>query len=95
MTIEEQEKVCNEKFKAIFKSIKKIESLVDSIHTLTLSVGEIAHTLKFIEVELKQNKIDIADLKNDKLEKYNKISQMVATAIISAIIGYVLKGIGL
>jgi len=95
MTVEEQEKLCNEKFKAIFKSIKKIDELVDCIHKLTISVSEIANSLKFIEAETTANKKNIEELKHDKINKYDSLMKIVTTAVISVIIGYIAKGVGL
>ena len=95
MTVEEQEKLCNEKFKAIFKSIKKIDELVNSIHALTISVSEIANSLKFIEAETIANKKNIEDLKREKVNKYDELIKIITTAIISILIGYIAKGMGL
>lgn len=95
MTVEDQEKLCNEKFKAIFKAIKKIEILVDSIHNLTMSVNDIANSLKYIEADNKLNKKQIEKLKEDKINKYNELAKIITTAIISILIGYIAKGVGL
>lgn len=95
LTVEEQEKVCNEKFKTLFKAIAKIDSLVDSIHTLTISVGEVANSLKYIKEETITQKNQIELLKHEKINKYNNLIKIITTAVISVIIGYIAKGVGL
>lgn len=95
VTIEELKASYDEKFKTLFNKIEKIETLTDNIHKLTLSINDIAHSIKTLSEQTKKNTKEIDALQNVDAEKYRNIIGYITTLIVGAIIGYILKQIGI
>lgn len=95
VTIEELKASYDEKFKTLFNKIEKIETLTDNIHKLALSINDIAHSIKTLSEQTKKNTQEIDALQNVEAEKYRNIIGYITTLVVGAIIGYILKQIGI
>ena len=69
------------------KRIEALEVTVRQINDLTLSVQKLA-------INMEQNK-RLEELENRDGEKWRSISKYVLTALIGAVLGFVLKEVGL
>lgn len=89
MSCENQQKdICNEKFKGIFKTIEKIEKIVENVQELTISVNNIANSIeKIVENDKEQNR-RITKIENKDVDRYEYIIRIVISNIIGIAIGY-------
>ena len=95
ITPEELKASYDEKFKTLFHKMERIEKLTDNIHQLTISINEIAHGIKTLSEQTKKNTQDIDELQQADAIKYRNIIGYITTLVIGAIIGYIIKQIGI
>lgn len=93
MSCENQQKdICNEKFKTIFKTLQKIEKIVENVQELTISVNNIANSIKTIAENDKEQNKRISKIEHKDSDRYEYIIRIVISNIIGIAIGYMLKG---
>ena len=71
----------------------ELEDLTDTIHKLALSVNELAVNMKNMIREQEQQGQRIATLEQKPAKRYDTITTVVMTALISGIITYILSNI--
>lgn len=89
-----QIEICNEKFKTIFKNLQKIEKIVDNVNELTISINNLANSVKILVENDKSQNERISRIENKAGERYEYIVRIVISNIIGIAIGYLFsKGI--
>lgn len=72
-----------------------VESTLSQLNELTISVQNLATNMKhMLDIQTEQNK-RLEELENRDGEKWRSISMYVLTALIGAVLGFVLKEVGL
>lgn len=72
-----------------------VESTLSQLNELTISVQNLATNMKhMLDIQTEQNK-RLEELENRDGEKWRSISMYVLTAVVGAVIGFVLKQAGL
>lgn len=72
-----------------------IDSTLSQLNELTISVQNLATSMKhMLDIQTEQNK-RLEELENRDGEKWRSISMYVLTALIGAVIGFVLKQVGI
>lgn len=77
------------------KRIEALELTVRQINDLTLSVQKLAINMEHMLVNQTEQNKRLEELENRDGEKWRSISMYVLTALIGAVIGFVLKQAGL
>ena len=77
------------------KRIEALELAVRQINDLTLSVQKLAINMEHMLVNQTEQNKRLEELENRDGEKWRSISMYVLTALIGAVIGFVLKQAGL
>jgi len=86
--IEEQEKRQDER-------LLKLEEGQEAIHSLIATVGKMAVSIESMAKELKRQGDDISDIKKKPAEKWEKFCWVLGTALVTGIIAYIMKAVGL
>lgn len=92
----------SEQFKTVFKQLEILNEKMDAIEGLTLSVQKLALSVEQLaknESEDRQTQKDIikqiAILESapnkDKASKYDRVTNLILTAVIGGIVGYLLR----
>ena len=95
MSIEELKASYDEKFKTIFVNMQKIENTTNIIHELTLSINNVANSIKTLDEQTKKNTEDIETIMNYDAKKYRQLMQNIGSLILGLLIGYIFKNIGI
>ena len=95
ITIEELKAGYDEKFKTLFNNLSKIETTIINIHELALSINNVANSVKLLSEQTKKNTEDIELIKELDSKKYRQLMQNICSIIIGAIIGYIIKQVGI
>ena len=95
ITIEELKASYDEKFKTLFNNLSKIETTTTNIHELALSINNVANSVKILSEQTKKNTEDIELIKGIDSKKYRQLMQNIGSLIIGAIIGYIIKQLGI
>lgn len=77
------------------KRIADLEATVRQINDLTLSVQKLAINMEHMLVNQTEQNKRLEELENRDGEKWRSISMYVLTAVVVAVIGFVLKQAGL
>lgn len=77
------------------KRIADLEATVRQINNLTLSVQKLAINMEHMLVNQTEQNKRLEELENRDGEKWRSISKYVLTALIGAVLGFVLKEVGL
>ena len=77
------------------KRIADLEVTVRQINNLTLSVQKLAINMEHMLVNQTEQNKRLEELENRDGEKWRSISMYVLTAVVGAVIGFVLKEVGL
>lgn len=77
------------------KRIADLEATVRQINDLTLSVQKLAINMENMLVNQTEQSKRLEELENRDGEKWRSISKYVLTALIGAVLGFVLKEVGL
>lgn len=77
------------------KRIEALEVTVRQINDLTLSVQKLAINMEHMLVNQTEQSKRLEELENRDGEKWRSISMYVLTAVVGAVIGFVLKQAGL
>lgn len=77
------------------KRIADLEATVRQINDLTLSVQKLAINMEHMLVNQTEQNERLEELENRDGEKWRSISMYVLTAVVVAVIGFVLKQAGL
>lgn len=77
------------------KRIADLEATVKQINDLTLSVQKLAINMEHMLVNQTEQNERLEELENRDGEKWRSISMYVLTAVVVAVIGFVLKQAGL
>ena len=77
------------------KRIEALEVTVRQINDLTLSVQKLAINMEHMLVNQTEQSKRLEELENRDGEKWRSISMYVLTALIGAVLGFVLKEVGL
>lgn len=77
------------------KRIEALEVTVRQINDLTLSVQKLAINMEHMLVNQTEQSKRLEELENRDGEKWRSISKYVLTAVVGAVIGFVLKQAGL
>ena len=85
---EQQKDICNEKFKTIFKTLQKVEKIVENVQELTISVNNIANSIKIIAENDKDQNNRIAKIEKKDTDRYEYIIRIVISNIIGIAVGY-------
>ena len=95
MTVEELKASYDEKFKTIFNNLSKIETTTTNIHELALSINNVANSVKILSEQTQKNTEDIELIKEVDSKKYRQLMQNIGSLIVGAIIGYIIKQLGI
>ena len=95
MTVEEWKASYDEKFKTIFNNLSKIETTTTNIHELALSINNVANSVKILSEQTQKNTEDIELIKEVDSKKYRQLMQNIGSLIVGAIIGYIIKQLGI
>ena len=93
MLVEEQEKICNEKFKTIFNTLEKLEKNIENIHELSVSVAEIALSVNNICETIKKQNVRLDNLESQKSKMLDEITKIILSSVIGAIVGFIVAQI--
>ena len=85
----------DEQVRAAFKRIDEQKQLVESVHTLALSIERLTSAQKNMEGKLNSITDDVNELKEKPAKRWDNAVWLVVTAAIGAMVGYIIKGIGL
>lgn len=77
------------------KRIEKLEELTDMYGKLTLSVNDMAHSMKSMLEELKEQSNRLETLESRDGEMWRKATGYVVTAIIGIVVGFIFKNLGM
>lgn len=84
-----------EQVKAAFKRIDEQKQLTESVNSLALSIERLTSAQKNMEGKLNSLTKDVNELKEKPAKRWDNAVWLVVTAIISAALGYIIKGLGL
>lgn len=93
MLVEEQEKICNEKFKTIFNTLEKLEKNIGNIHELSVSVAEIALSVNNICETIKKQNVRLDNLESQKSKMLDEITKIILSSVIGAVVGFIVAQI--
>lgn len=93
MLVEEQEKICNEKFKTIFNTLEKLEKNIENIHELSVSVAEIALSVNNICETIKKQNVRLDNLESQKSKMLDEITKIILSSVIGAVVGFIVAQI--
>ena len=77
------------------KRIADLEATVRQINDLTLSVQKLAINMEHMLVNQTEQNKRLEELENRDGEKWRSISMYVLTAVVGAVLGFVLEEVGL
>lgn len=77
------------------KRIADLEATVKQINDLTLSVQKLAINMEHMLVNQTEQNERLEELENRDGEKWRSISMYVLSAVVGAVLGFVLKEVGL
>lgn len=86
----EQVKICDEKFKTIFKTLEKLEKNIDNIHELSISVNNIANSVKLLAETTKEHNERLNNIEKREGEQFNYIVKQIVSAVIGITVGYIM-----
>ena len=87
---EQQVKICDEKFKTIFKTLDKLEKNIANIHELSISVNNIANSVKLLAETTKEHNERLNNIEKREGEQFNYIVKQIVSAIIGITVGYIM-----
>lgn len=94
-TVQQQEAICQEKFKTLFKSQDRIETIIEKIQNLTISINTLtADIKKIIEKQLEAD-TKIKKIEKKESDKYEMIKNCIITGIATAILTLILDRLNL
>ena len=80
--------------KAQDERLDKVERAIEQIQSLTVSVEKMATSIKYMADEIKKQGEKIENIEKKPADNWDKLLWIIGTAVLGAIIGYVLKSIG-
>lgn len=86
--------VCDEKMKRLEDRIDKVEIVSNEIHTLAMAVERLTLTVKNMVTEQEMQRGRIVAIESKDAEMWRTMIRYIATGIVGAVLGYVLKNIG-
>lgn len=89
------DQVCDEKMKRLEDRIDKVEIVSNEIHTLAMAVERLTLTVKNMVAEQEIQRGRIVAIESKDAEMWRTVVKYIATGIVGAMLGYVLKNIGL
>ena len=75
--------------------LDKVERAIEQIQSLTVSVEKMAVSIESMAKEIKNQGAKIEKIESKPADNWEKLVWIIGTAIIGAIIGYVIKSVGL
>lgn len=87
----EQVKICDEKFKTIFKTLEKLEKNIDNIHELSISVNNIANSVKLLAETTKEHNERLNNIEKREGEQFNYIIKQIVSTVIGITVGYIMS----
>ena len=83
-----------EQIRTIFNRLDKQDALIESMRELTANMGALAEGQERIERNVKAVRQDVDELKAKPLAAYDKLRWMVVTALVSGVVGYLVRVVG-
>lgn len=84
-----------EQVKAAFKRIDEQKQLAESVHSLALSIERLTSAQKNMDSKLTALSSDVEEMKERPAKNWHNAVWLAITAVIGAVVGYLLKGVGL
>ncbi len=75
--------------------ISNLEESIKEIQSLTISVEKMAVSIQNIADQISHQSDRLKAIESKPADNWNKLLWVIGTAVISAVIGYVLRGAGL
>ena len=75
--------------------LDKLEQLTDSMNSLAKSVALMAQKQESMSEKLDETCADVKELKNEPADYWKEFRKAALTAVVAAVIGYVLAHVGL
>lgn len=76
------------------KRLSKLEDTVEKIQALTISVEKMATSIDAMAKEISKQGEKLEKIESKPADNWDKLLWIIGTAIVGAILGYVLKSIG-
>ena len=77
------------------KRLAKLEDTVEKIQSLTVSVEKMAVSIDTMAKEISKQGVRLENIEKKPADNWNKLLWVIGTAIVGAVIGYILGGFGL
>lgn len=84
-----------EQIKTLYKRVDEVTKLTETVHSLALSVKELATKQNTIMDKLTSLSTDVDEIKDRPAKNWHNAVWIAVSAIIGAVVGYVLKAVGL
>ena len=94
-TVEQQEAICQEKFKTLFNSINKMDAVIEKIQNLTISLNNLAGDIKTIIEKQIETENKILKIEKKEIDRYEMIKNCIITGIATAILTIILDRLNL
>lgn len=91
MALDERVTRHTEQIKTAFNQIVETRAITDSVHKLATSVEILAREQKMTNEKVDSLSDDMEELKARPTAAYEKVKLAIVTALISGVVGYVLK----
>ena len=75
--------------------LDKVERAIEQIQSLTVSVEKMAVSIESMAKEIQKQGTKIENMEKKPADNWDKLLWIIGTAIVGAILGYLLKSIGL
>lgn len=85
----------SEKLKTIFSQIGDLRTMTESIYKLTTSVETLTHEQHATQTKLDELAEDVDELRERPGKRWDDVVKVATTAIVTAVITYLLTHIGL
>lgn len=89
--LREFEASTREQIRTIFSRLDKQDALIESMRELTANVNTLAEGQERIEKNVRAVQQDVDEIKAKPMATYDKVRVTVITAIVSGLVGYVIR----
>ena len=79
----------------IFRRLKKQDELIDSVHSLAMSVSQLATKQVGIEKTLNNLCGDVEEIKNKPAKRWDGLVEKLIMTVLSAVAGFILAKLGM
>lgn len=92
--IKAKQAAADEQHKHIFERLDKQDQMIESVHSLALSVDRLAQQQGVMRQQVDDMAVDLTDIKSKPARRWETVTMDIVKIVVAALVGYLLSKMG-